>query len=466
VVNKAGSKTLVPVFSDEIEIYDGSTKIFGGTISNVEQVPLTQAGGIQYSVNCVDHTNTMNRILASKIYSNETIENIIADLITSYAPTFTTNNVASTFVIQKITFNQVTISECIKKLADVVNYDWYVDEEKDVHFFDKYSNSAPFSLTDSNGNYIYSSIKRNADGSQMANRVKVRGGEYNGDTFTDVITVSGNASTSFKLPYRFANLTVEVDTGAGYISKTVGIDFIDAFPAKDVLFNFQEKIIRFENALSDGNKIRFSGNPKVPVFAIAEDPDSIIAYGVFEKLIRDTSISSNEVARKRASAELYSYSEPVIDAKFSTYTSGLRAGMVVNIQSTIQGVDEQLIIKSLTFKMREHDSFSYSADLVSTKRYDFITLLQKMLQPEPRSSDEQEVSEQIFTDTQTIQIQEEIEYVVAVEDTAQTITTQENYMLDPLGDETDAEYVLAPYVPTSQTDTKRPGRLDISLVAY
>jgi hypothetical protein len=464
-INKAGAKTFIPEYAQEIEIYDGATKVFGGTIMTVTQSPMVRAGGILFEVSCVDFTYDLDRKLASRTYENETIYDIIADLVDSYAPTFTYASVTSTFLIQKIVFNQVPISTCLKRLAAIVNYDWYVDEVKDVHFFPKYANSAPFDLTDTNGNHIYKNLRRNSDGSQVANRIKVRGGMYNGETYTDIITVVGNDSKSFKLPYGFANLVVELDTGGGFVAQNVGIDFIDDFTSDDVLYNFQDQMIRFENALADGDQIRFSGNPKVPVFAVAEDPVSIAEYGYVEKLIRDDSIESNAVARRRANAELYSYAEPVIDAAFKTYTPGLRAGMIVRIQSDIQDTDDELIIKGLNFRMRDAENFYYEAQLVSTKRFDFITLLQSILEPDPRPGDERETSEDIFTDTQTVTVQEEIEFVTAQLD-EQQVEVQENYELDPLGDDTDAIYVLAEYTPTGQNDPYRPGRLGISLVAY
>ncbi|HBT75041.1 TPA: hypothetical protein DEB29_03515 [Candidatus Wolfebacteria bacterium] len=460
-VRKAGSKTFTPVYGDEVSVYDGDVKIFGGTIVTIQQQHAVGTRGIEYDIKCVDHTYTLDKTLVARTYEGQTITEIIEDIIATYAPTFTTTGVSSSFIIDKIVFNQIAISTCLKRLADIVNYDWYVSEEKDINFFARYEKVAPFDLTDTNGNYINKTLRRNADGSQVANRIKLRGGEYNGLTYSDSITVSGNDSKSFKLPYRFANLTVLLNT----VSQNVGIDFIDDFSANDVLYNFQEQMIRFENNLFAGDIIEFSGNPKVPVFAVAEDPVSIAEYGTIEKLIRDDSIESNVVARRRANAELYAYAEPVIDAKFRTYTSGLRAGMILRIQSDVQGIDDELIIKGLTFRMRDHDSFHYDVELISTKRYDFITLMQKILEPDPRPGDERETSEDIFTDTQLVTVQEETEVVASFDD-EQQVETQENILLDPLGDDTDAIYVLSPYTPNGQLDTKRPGRIGISLVAY
>lgn len=458
---KTPSKTFNPTYGDDVGIYDGATKIFGGTILTVQQTPLSGAAGTEVEVRCVDYSYLMDNLLAARVYENQTVEYIINDLISSYAPTFTTSNVASTFLIERIVFNQISISSCIKRLADILSYDWYVDENKDVSFFPKYTNSAPFAITDTNGNYIYKTLQRTSDGSQVANRIKVRGGTYDGNTFSDIITVNGSDTKSLTLPYQFSNLTVSVNG----TPQSVGIDFIDDFTTDDVLYNYQESMIRFENPLANNDEVAFSGNPKVPVFAVAEDSDSIARFGRIEKLVRDDSIVSNVIARRRATAELYSCSEPIIDAKFSTYTPGLRAGMTIRTQSDIQGFDDELVIKTLTFRMRDSENFYYDVELISTRRYEFVTLLQKLLEPEAKQSDEREVSEEIFTDPQNITITEEINFV-AYEEADETMTTSENYILDPLGAGVDAEYMLSLYTPTGQTDTKRPGRLDISLVAY
>ena len=463
-IKKVANRTLSPAYDDDVAIYDGATKIFSGKIMSVEAEPFSGVDGEYIIVRCVDNTYQMDKILVSTTRTNETILEIITYLAANFAPGFTVNNVVSNFLIEKIVFNQVPMSQCLTRLAELVEYNWYVDEEKDIHFFPKHINTAPFDISDNNGNYVYKSLTRIADGSQVTNRVKVRGGEYDGTTYTDRITVSGNDSKSFKLPYRFANLTVTLDPDGTPAVQDVGIDFIDDFVSDDVLYNFQAQMIRFENPLSDGDIIEFSGNPKIPVFVVAEDPVSVTEYGKVEKLIREDDIESNTVARKRANAELYAYSEPIIDARFYTQTSGLRVGMLINAQSDIRGFDDDLIIKTLTFMPIDGDDFGYKVELISTRRYDFITLLQKMLQPDPQASDESETSEEIFTDTQVINITEEIETVSPVEDVDQEIEIQENYLLDPLGDETNATYVLGPYAPTSQTDTKRPGRLDISLV--
>lgn len=456
-IRKYGSRTYIPVYGEEVKIYDDATQIFGGIIRRVKESVESGADGIVYDIECSDYTAEMDNRLVAQTYENKTIKEIITDILSLYAPTFNANAVNSDFLIAKIVFNQVKISQCIRKLADIVKYEWYVDETKTVHFFIETEISAPFNLTDTSGNYISTSLERNLDGSTIVNRVKVRGGEYSGSTYTDKITVSGSNSKSFSLPYKFDNLTVKLNT----VAQTIGVDNIDDFTTKDVLYNFQEKTIRWENELSDADVIEFSGNPRIRVFAVAEDSESIALYGKIEKLIREDDIKDNTVARNRALAELYAYSNNVIDAKFETRTPGLRAGMSINLNSTKRACDDTLVIKTVSFRALDPNTFGYKVECVSGKRYGLLQILAKLLEPKPLDIDETEINEEIFSDNAVLTITEEHEMVMPVEDTA-TITISENNIV--IG--TEPDWVLADYHPTSQLDPKRQGRLDYSLQVY
>lgn len=461
----------VPQFDDDIVILDGTTKIFAGKIAEVsEQI----AGSLirMVKVACVDHTLEFDRILAARTYEDETIADILADLIDTYAPTFTYANVASDFVIEKIVFNQVPLSQCVRRLADIVRFDWYIDEDKDLHFFDKFTNTAPYDLTDTGGNYVYKSLVRTSDGSQIVNRVKVRGGEYDGSSYTDIITVVGNDTKSFNLPYKMANLAIRLDTGGGFVAKTVGVDFIDTFDDFDVLYSFQTQSFRFENELSDGDRVEYTGNPKTPVLAVVEDAASIAAlraryeeahgeaapagYGIIEKIIKETAIASNTIARQRAAAELIAFADAIVDAQFTTYTPGLRAGMVLHMQSDLRGFDEDLIIKKVQFKARTPEDFEYTVQCISTQRFTLLEVLRKIVTPESRPEDEKEVSESAYVLNETVNVLDEWTQVnpFVIEESV----TFTDAWLDLDGD--DIVWVWGYYAPASHSDVNRMARWD------
>jgi hypothetical protein len=287
-------------------------------------------------------------------------------------------------------------------------------------------------------------LQLRVDGTQIANVVKIRGGEYNGATYTDKITVNGANSKSFKLPYKFANLTIKLN-GA---SKTIGIDFVDDFATKDVLYNYEERMIRFGSNLADGDVIEFSGSPKTPVLAIASDAVSIAAYGQKEKIIRDTTIEDLAVARKRAAAEIDTYKNQLSYVSFQTHTPGLKSGMVINLTSTKRSCNIDFIIRRVLFRARSMDEFTYDVDLVTTKEVGLIEILQRLLEPDAKQADEAEVAETIKTDIQTITVVETITKVTPNTDNA-TVAITENIQKDPLGAGVEPIWVLGFYFPSS-----------------
>ncbi|PKM88304.1 hypothetical protein CVU83_01905 [Candidatus Falkowbacteria bacterium HGW-Falkowbacteria-2] len=394
-----------------------------------------------------------------------TIETIIDNLISSYAPGFTTNNVIGTFTIAKIVFNEMYLSDCLKKLAEIVKYDWYVDEEKDIHFFPKFTNTAPFNLTDSSGNYINETLNRTIDGTQIVNQVKVRGGESDGELYTDIITVKGANTKAFTLPYKFSGLTIAVDTGAGFVSKTVGQDFKDDPSTKDCLYNFNDKTVKFPAVLADGNKIQFSGYPKVPIKSVISNTGSIATYGLREKIINDPSIVDMTTARKRAKAELLAYQSGSNEISFETYTSGLRAGMVINLDSSRRSTVDNYVIKKITFKTKSSEEFSYIVSAITTNKLQLLDLLQKLVVKDQGDINDSEIAETILTDLSDIDITELIRKVVPLLDQVD-LETSESVYKNPLGDGVEPTWVLGPYAPTSVSDPKRVGRLDISLKFY
>ena len=449
--------------ADEVEIYLDTNKIFGGRITRVEE-ELDYVDGKKHRISGQDYSYDLSSRLVARSFVGETGGDIISNVITEFAPDFTTTNVNCDVSIAKIVFNQVSVSDCLTRISSIIGYEWFVDENKDIHFFERFSLSAPFNLTDTSGNYVYKSLKKTIDGSQIANQVKVRGGMGTETSlFEDTITVNGNETLSFKLPYKFANLSVFVDSGTGFEEKIVGIDNIDEFTSVDVLYNYQAESIRFEAPLNDGDEIKFSGNKKFPVMAIVEDTASVSEIGLREKLIVDNTLENTSTARERASLELELGKDAIKDCSFRTYTSGLEPGMKISIGSTNRRVSElDYIITKISFRTRTPDSFEYHVDTSTARKVGLTEFLKGLARRDDAfREDENEVAEIVKKDNQGIVISEDITRIFPEEDTAEIEITEDfrNTDVEPL-------WVLAPYVPDNIEDTKRMGRLNRSFKLY
>lgn len=387
ILNHTGD-SYKPRLGAEVVITDSGTKIFGGVITGIESQGQTY-GIVEHNIDCQDYTRLLDKKLVPDTFQNQTIDEIIAYLQTTYFPDgFTINNVDAPVEVKFVAFKYLPLSKCIEELAKLVNYDWYIDYNKDLHFFAKETQAAPFSLSDSNGNYELGSLIIRKDNSQVRNSVIVRGGEYLGSQLTIDMETNG-VDFVFPLPYRFA------DFGAHLTGEvlSIGIDNISNPDDYDALYNFQEKIIRFKEAdkPNAGKTLLVSGKPYIPVIAKYSSPVDIAAMasaesnasftsdGVYEYLIEDKSIGSKEGARQRAQAEILAYAQTLSEGEFVTKTSGLRAGMAIDIDSDIQGIDQTFIINKVTIVQHSKDSFLYRVSLITTRTMDLIGVLQKLL---------------------------------------------------------------------------------------
>ena len=419
VIKKFGDRTFAPTVGQEVVITLDGTKKFGGRIVQLNE-QYSELDVVGYQIVCQDYTRDLDKKLVIESYEDMTVDDIIADIATKYLDSsITLTNVNCPVVVKYVAFNYEYPSRVLKQLADITNYDWYIDYDKDIHFFNKATSSAPFELSDTNGNYIYKTLSIKKDITPVRNTIIVRGGEYKGDPFT-VERIGDGTQRVFGTEYKYANLQVSV-TGT---LKNIGIDNIDDADDYDALHNFQEKFIKFreDKTPSASAGIKIMGNPWLPVIVKLRDNTSIANFsategndGIYEYKIIDKSIKTKEGARQRARAELLRYSSTLVEAEFATLKNGLRAGQQIRVQSDLRGVDMTYVISSIEMVpvgpvVDSTIQFRSKVSLVSTKTFDMIALLQKLLEEKDKEIEinEDEVLDEIETADETVNIGEAI----------------------------------------------------------
>lgn len=365
-----------PNLLDDIEVLEDGVSIFGGQIvditSSVDKNPHIEV----VQISCKDYSYDMDKKLVVATYSNMSVEDIVADINTNYLTGYNVTNVMAPITIGFITFNYEYPSKCFQQLAQLINYDWYVDPSKNIYFFSKEGLSSPFNLTDTGGKYVNESLKIKNDVKSIRNSIFVRGGEYEGDAITETFVADGNQIT-FVTAYQYSNTTLTVNG----VSKTIGIDFITDPTTVDVLYNYNEKAFKFPIASKPtaGQVVAITGNPKIPVIVKVKDPVSIGIYGEFQFKIVDKSISSKQGARDRAMAEIIAYANSVDDGSFKTIQPGLGVGQKINVQSDIRGINEDFIISKIASTVNTPSSFKHTVTLMTTKTFGMIEFLQSLL---------------------------------------------------------------------------------------
>lgn len=362
-----GNTSIRPIEGQEISIYDvnENIKIFGGEITKITSIE--EAPGIGtfiHKCSCIDFTKKLTSKLVVEIYENQTAGDIIKDIIDNNAPEYTYFNVQDGPEITYISFNYTTISQCIKELATLTGYSWYVDSVKDIHFFSKETNIAPYSIDDDvdvSGNFKKFSVTR--DKSQYRNSIILQGGFYLSQYDVDIRVADGQA-TAFTLNYEpFGTVRAYVDIGAGFVEKTVGEDDSDE-SGFDFVVNQEEKLIKNLDlaTLSNGYKLKVTYERKIQVLASGQDQSSIDRIkaieggdGIYEYPIKDSTIETIEAANLRIDAELSDYANTKITGSFVTDQYGYRSGQLLTVNRPNLGLNnETYLIYSVAYSKIEN----------------------------------------------------------------------------------------------------------------
>lgn len=453
---KYGSRTWTPQIEDTIEVTDADTAtvIFAGRIIAVNPV-LNKNFTVEYEIQCKDWTVDFDDELVAHTYENETVEDIINDILPAG---FTDAGVNCTTTVERIQFNYQTKSAVLATLAALVGYHWYIDYAKDVHFFPKLTDAAPFRVTDNSEHLIAGSLSIDKNNSQLRNSIYILGGETVGNSRTESYVADGDQD-HFPLANKFSNLPVVKDNT---VAKAVGVAPLQTFAQGpyDVLWNFNEKYIQFDVIPTAGHQIDIVGTPLAQIAVKIEDPISITTYGRREFRIEDKTIKDTLTARKRGVAELEAYAHGIVEGQFRTYTDGLRSGQYIRVTSGALDIDEDYMIKSVSMKMHTHSQAIYSVSLVSKKTVGIIELLTGLLKMSDKinAPAENATITIVKAPSEIVNVAEDIT-VVAEEVDHRTIDIDETVRRDPWGAGVITP-VFAPYFPVDDADPKRPARFD------
>jgi hypothetical protein len=275
----------------------------------------------------------------------------------------------------------------IESLSKLQNYFWYVDYERDLHFFAYDSRPAPFNIDDSSLNF--NDLTITADMSQIVNFQIVKGGEAPAEGLRVQDQTADGEQDSFRLDYKPKGIRVYVDTGSGFVEKTIGVENLVDATTVDFLFNFNEKIVKNSEAprLSAGDVIRFTYYPYMSARVVYKDPASIAKMKIImggNGIRAGTPIDypdaqTWEETRDRARAEVEAKKNAIVTADFITEQDGLSSGQIITITDTERGFSEPLLIQKITRMSKNNERAKYSVS-AATSLFGYIEFFQILLQ--------------------------------------------------------------------------------------
>jgi hypothetical protein len=345
-----------PTEGQEVIIEDDDLgRLFAGTIEKVDLDWTSSDKTINvWAVDCSDYTVMLDRRLVVEIYENYTADDIIKDIITKYCSGFTATNVQSGAPVIETTgsdFNYLAPSECFKWLCDYTGWQWYVDYDKDIHFFNPsiLTEAAPMSLATGGR---FRNFTFTIDQKGLRNRVYVRGGTMLSD-YQTIEWAADGVARQWTLPWGPHDVTFEV----GGSAVTVGIENIDDESSYDFMLNFTEKYIRCAVASTPtvGTTLSLTAKQDIDVITYSENTASQTALaaaqggdGVYEYSFTDDSLTTLQAAGAAADADLREHADPTVTGSFETEISGWATGQLVPIFLTDRGINNTYVVQKVT----------------------------------------------------------------------------------------------------------------------
>ena len=341
--------------NDEVIIYANigtnppTTKLFTGIIEKIdhsgtaedERVIIT---GRDYGAILQDMTvqpiifkNKDAGIIARTIVQNNASSGII-----------TTDNIDITTgtTIEKIGFNHKNIFEALKELAELSDYYFFVDVNKDVNFIAKESIPS-YRTFDNKSIYNANFIKEDRE---IYNKVWVYGDRVlTGNLETLAADGTGSIFTLSDNPH---NTRV---TSHGTLIQPGGVLGLTNPATEDAKYviDFNEKRVVFVSGTTAGDNIPASGTSPIsidyerstPIMKFQQDSTSIADYGPKTKIIKDNNIKSYIEANNRAVAFLADNKDPKIQGTINLKgVINIDAGNTCIVDLPWHGIDNQTYV--------------------------------------------------------------------------------------------------------------------------
>lgn len=374
----------IPSLGDEVLLTEDGENIFRGKVTERSEW-IVEGILVGFEFSCQDNTFEFDRLLVAKAYNDTDSHEVAALLIGNYTTGFTQDLQGDPVEIETIRFNYEQPSRCLDILCKNIGFEWYIDPDNVVHFFPKGTETAPFNITETNDKAYYKSIDFDRNIVELKNAVYVRGGFYLDEILqadaVDKYEADGE-QRAFPLMYRYKQIQVKVDN----VTQAVGIDFIDDEGDFDVLYNYQQKSIRFreDNKPTAGQLVEIYGNAEVPLIVRIQDNDSITAYGLIEAVEIDSTINSVAQAELVANELLDNWTDGSYEGSFVTHETGLRAGQAITITLPSRDIDDTFRINRITGKL-VGDRMEYTVSFLKSGNISFTDIMVDLIARERRN---------------------------------------------------------------------------------
>lgn len=251
------------------------------------------------------------------------------------------------------TFNYVTVTEALNQIANEISMNWVIDNQLNLRFYDVNSGlvASPQNITDTTKELLDFSV--GATRARWANRWYAKSDQNIPSTQVDTYTVTNPAGDlAFDLTQpgpsgdQLPTVTVNgVQVNVALFAGSVAVDPMYTFVYVPLFILWLNQNV---GTLTMGDVVAITYPGPLPYVAIAEDPTSIALDGLSEDTVEIPSVTDKNVLQAAADGALERGVNIPLTVMIKTRTDGYAVGQTVNVNRTIEQVNDDFMITSLS----------------------------------------------------------------------------------------------------------------------
>lgn len=371
VVSLDGS--YVPSVGDDIQITEDASTIFGGLVETVSVRGVNKAGntsGLSMAVTAKSYAIFPQRRIITITLAAGTLKAQLTQLNTAaFSSSFSTTIHASQAdgpSMPEIAFTDTrcdAILDVMMKTATSIagaGYAWNIDATNALRATSTGEVSAPFSVTDTNGNAIKDIEVETTRNDLYANRLLIEiasGPATSTETFVAADGVTSGGLITFTAKYPASQSIFDTYPNVLYIDgvaqSTIGFGASQLGP-DDWYWDSSVSPAELVYPIAGGRpfptgaeEVEITYAIRYPITTTVEDTAGITAYGEWDRKIRPPTALSDVALQDYAAGVLASLSPVKTEVRYPTLQTGILPGMAQTVNSTKRGFNDTVLVQEV-----------------------------------------------------------------------------------------------------------------------
>jgi hypothetical protein len=378
--------------------------LFSGTIEQVnESIPNDIAPTKFVDIECVDWNQLADRHVVAQRYKDMSLRAIVQAIVNQDSGdenerlkdeyvTATDETVQLGPTFSNVAFQYETCAAAFDKLADLSGYTWKINYRRELEFFDRFTNEAPYQIDSTNWtNYRNLTLEKNrenyrnaqifrAGSGQTQEREQTFTGDGNETTFTLSLPVAEKPEVWLKISPASsytqcdpATVAVQPDDDEDLPAcqwfYTIGGDKVTQNNFKEV-----DAVEKFWPALRAVDSIQVVYHGQYPLLVEVRNDSEIVnrqnvegGTGVYYQVDQDEQVDDADLAFERVDKMLSRYSKYANRASFSTDYMGFRSGQWLTVKLPEFGISGKFFIQSVNLEYVADTLFRYTVSAVDSE---------------------------------------------------------------------------------------------------